>query len=162
MYVLSDANNSIIFIIIFLKYLFNNCIFSDAAKLQPDVTHVHQISADYNQTVTFSLNIIANPAPVYKWSRIYENKESTLLPKSKVTSYTFTSNLTIPVITEHDMLSYICRVRNAVGTSVFLFKLLLATCEYLMFYLLIFRDFKTWRVNANLTAPANLKAIEVV
>ena len=161
MYVLSDANNSIIFIIIFLKYLFYY-MFSDAAKLQPDVTHVHQISVDINQTVTFSLNIIANPVPVYKWSRIYENKESTLLPKSKVTSYTFTSNLTLPVITEHDMLSYVCRVENAVGTSVFLFKLLLATCEYLMFYLLIFRDFKTWRANVNLTAPAYLKVIEVV
>ena len=110
------------------------CIITDAARLHPSASHVDKISAEYNQTVTFSLHVIANPLPTFKWSRISDNKDSPLLIKSKVTSYGFVSNLTIPRVTKLHMLSYTCAVENDVGTKMFLFKLLLATCEYLYFY----------------------------
>ena len=112
------------------------CIFTDAARLHPSASHADQISAEYNQTVMFSLHVIADPLPTFKWSRIYDNKESPLLMKSKVTTYGFVSNLTIPRVTKLDALSYTCAVENNVGTKMFLFKLLLTTCEYLYFLLL--------------------------
>ena len=121
-----------LFVIYLFKIIYNNeshfacntvLSFVDSAKLDPGFTHIHQKSAEYNQTVTFSLNVIANPLPTYKWSRYYNNNRMPLLAKSVVKSGGLTSNLTIPMTTKHDMLSYICAVKNTVGLKKFIFEL---------------------------------------
>ena len=95
----------------------------DTAKLDPRVSHQHKIATEYNHTVTFSLYVIAHPAPTYNWFRFYNNEMMPLLTKSVVHSDELTSHLTIPMTAKTDMVTYICHVENAVGTEIFTFQL---------------------------------------
>ena len=98
----------------------------DTAKLDPRVGHQNKIATEYNQTVTFSLYVIAHPAPRYSWSRFYNNVTMPLLTKSVVHSDGLTSHLTIPMTAKTDMVTYICHAKNTVGTEMFTFQLVAA------------------------------------
>ena len=98
----------------------------DTAKLDPRASHQQKIVTEYNQTVTFSLHVIAHPVPTYNWSRFYNNETMRLLAKSVMHSEGLTSNLTIPMTAKTDMVTYICHVKNTVGLEVFTFQLVAA------------------------------------
>ena len=109
-------------------------IILDRAKLDPRVQHENLIASEYNQTATFSLNVIAHPVPTYNWSRLYNKRTMPLLSKSVVISEGLTSNLTIPMTAKTDIVTYISQVENTIGSEIFTFQLVAAgRCHVIYF-----------------------------
>ena len=96
----------------FYRFLFN---ISDSPKLHPRQETIQYVFVDLNDSVTFTVSVMAYPKPTFYWTRQFKS-ESKLNHQEKYADSITISFLELTKIGEDDFTTYFCTAENTMGT----------------------------------------------